>query len=148
MAEKPNKADKAEKGDRDGKSMGARVRRFREAAGLSQTELGDKLGVSYQQVQKYERGVSRLGVDTLLRLARALDQPVSVFLPLGTWVEDAIRPDPGAASRSGHVAEPRADYAVLTRDEKEMLKAFRELGDEKLRSAFLATLKAAASRKH
>ena len=69
--------------DKDGKGMGAKVRRLREAAKLSQTELGDKLGVSYQQVQKYERGVSRLSVDTLLRLARALDQPIAAFLPAG-----------------------------------------------------------------
>ena len=115
--------------------MGAKIRKFRELAGLSQTRLGETLGVSYQQVQKYERGVSRMSVDTLLRLAQALEQPFSAFLPAG-------------AGEAGHVFETRPDYQTLAKDEKELLKAYRELEDEKVRMAFLATLKAAASRKH
>lgn len=121
--------------EKDGKAMGARIRKFRELSGLSQTELGEKLGVSYQQVQKYERGVSRLSVETLLRLARALDQPVGAFLPSGANVGGA---------EGGQVSEPRPDYAAMSKEEKEMVKAYRELADEKVRSAFLATLKAAA----
>jgi transcriptional regulator with XRE-family HTH domain len=130
-------ADKADKAGKEGKAMGARLRRFREASGLSQTELGEKLGVSYQQVQKYERGVSRLSVDTLLRLARALDQPIAAFLPAGVWSSD-----------TGQVAESRPEYLPPAKDERELLKAWRDLGDEKVRAAFLATLKAATSRKH
>jgi transcriptional regulator with XRE-family HTH domain len=127
--------------DKDGKALGAKVRKFREQAGLSQTELGEKLGVSYQQVQKYERGVSRMSVDTLLRLARALDRPLGAFLPAGAVPS-------GEAGQAGAVFEPRPDYAPLTRDERDLLKAYRDLGDDKVRAAFLATLKAAASRKH
>lgn len=120
--------------DRDGRTLGVKVRRFREEAGLSQTGLGEMLGVSYQQVQKYERGASRMSVDTLLRLARALGHPIAAFLPAG--------------GETGQVAEARPDYLPLARDEKELLKAYRELGDDKVRAAFLTTLKAAASRKH
>lgn len=121
--------------EKESKALGAKVRKFRELAGLSQTELGEKLGVSYQQVQKYERGISRMNVDTLLRLAKALDQAFSAFLPAG----------PG---ESGSVSEPRPEYATLSKEERELLKAFRETADDKVRAAFLATLKAAASRKH
>lgn len=127
--------------DKDGKALGAKVRKYREQANLSQTDLGEKLGVSYQQVQKYERGVSRMSVDTLLRLARALEQPLGVFLPAGAaWSGDAMA--------GGHVSEARPDYAALSKEEKDMLKAYRDIGDDKVRAAFLATLKAAASRKH
>lgn len=127
--------------------MGAKVRKFREISGLSQTELGEKLGVSYQQVQKYERGVSRLSVDTLLRLAQALDQPVGAFLPPGAFdagVDGGGHEAQELGGKAGHVSEPRPDYSSLSKEEKDLLKAYRELADEKVRSAFLATLKAAA----
>lgn len=145
MADKAVKTDRAGK---EGKAMGARLRRFREASGLSQTELGEKLGVSYQQVQKYERGVSRLSVDALLRLARALDQPLSSFLPAGSWSDEPHKGDAGNPAKSGQVSESRPEYLPLAKDEKELLKAWRDLGDDKVRTAFLATLKAATSRKH
>ena len=122
--------------EKEGKSLGAKVRKARERAGLSQTELGEKLGVSYQQIQKYERGISRMSVETLLRLSKALDQPFSAFLP------------PGAAWDTGQLSEPKPDYAPISKEERDLLKAFREAGDDKIRAAFLATLKAAASRKH
>ncbi len=128
---------------KDGKALGLKLRKLREQAGLSQTGLGEKLGVSYQQIQKYERGVSRLSVEALLRLARALDQPVGALLPAGanlswTSLESA---DPRGAKES-HLAEPRSEYGGLTKEEKDVLKAFRELADDKLRAAFLAVLKA------
>ena len=111
MADKADRSDKSDKPDKGavqgGKAMGARVRRFREAAGLSQTEFGDKLGVSYQQIQKYERGASRLSLDTFLRLTRALEQPLAVFLPQGTWTDEPGRPDGGRTKSEGGAARAR-----------------------------------------
>ena len=52
--------------------VGAALRRARLARGLSQTQLAEAHGVSYQQVQKYERGTNRVSVSTLFRLAAAL----------------------------------------------------------------------------
>ena len=46
---------------------------------MSQAELGDKLGVSFQQVQKYEKGVNRIGASRLQRIATVLDVPVTFF---------------------------------------------------------------------
>ena len=157
-AERSDKVEKAEKADKadktavqGGKAMGAKIRRIREAAGLSQTELGDKLGVSYQQVQKYERGASRLSLDTFLRLARALEQPLAVFLPQA-WADESGRPEGVGRTKGegggGRVSESRPEYLPMSKDEKDLLKAYRELGDEKIRTAFLATLKAATARKH
>jgi len=61
------------------KVVGRRMRARRRQLGLSQQALGDALGISYQQVQKYEQGVSRIGAGRLQQLAEILNVPVSVF---------------------------------------------------------------------
>ena len=60
-------------------SVGARVRYRRNLLGLSQTELGERIGVTFQQVQKYEKGVNRVGAARLQQIATALDVPVTFF---------------------------------------------------------------------
>ncbi len=59
--------------------VGRRVREARVAKGMSQTDLGDQLGVSFQQVQKYEKGTNRVGASRLLQTAQALNVPVDYF---------------------------------------------------------------------
>ena len=59
--------------------VGRRVREARVAKGMSQTDLGDRLGVSFQQVQKYEKGTIRVGASRLLQTAQALTVPVEYF---------------------------------------------------------------------
>jgi len=59
--------------------MGKRIRLRRVEQKMSQAELGDHLGVSFQQVQKYEKGVNRVGAARLQQVATALDVPVTYF---------------------------------------------------------------------
>ena len=59
--------------------VGGRVRLRRTLLGLSQEKLGDAIGLTFQQVQKYERGANRIGASRLFDLARVLDVPVSFF---------------------------------------------------------------------
>ena len=59
--------------------MGKRIRLRRVEQRISQAELGQKLGVSFQQVQKYEKGVNRVGAARLQQIATALDVPVTFF---------------------------------------------------------------------
>jgi transcriptional regulator with XRE-family HTH domain len=59
--------------------VGRRVRSRRLECRLSQTELADKVGVTFQQVQKYEKGVNRIGAGRLQRIAEALDVPITFF---------------------------------------------------------------------
>lgn len=59
--------------------LGKRVRLLRIDKGLSQQALGEKIGVSFQQVQKYEKGDNRVGVARLQQIALALDVPVTAF---------------------------------------------------------------------
>ncbi len=58
---------------------GERVRQRRRLLGITQTDLGDAIGVTFQQVQKYERGVNRIGASRLFDLARVLDVPIDYF---------------------------------------------------------------------
>jgi transcriptional regulator with XRE-family HTH domain len=59
--------------------LGKRIRLRRVEQKISQSELGDKLGVSFQQVQKYEKGVNRVGASRLQQISTALDVPPSFF---------------------------------------------------------------------
>lgn len=59
--------------------VGSRVRLRRQILNMSQEKLGDELGVTFQQVQKYERGTNRIGAGRLWTLARVLDVPVAFF---------------------------------------------------------------------
>lgn len=66
----------AGKADQD---LGQRIRLRRVEMKVSQSELGERLGVSFQQVQKYEKGVNRVGAARLQQIAEALDVPVTFF---------------------------------------------------------------------
>src|SRR4051812_42442557 len=59
--------------------VGVRVRLRRTLLGMSQERLGDALGLTFQQVQKYERGANRIGASRLFQLSHILDVPVSYF---------------------------------------------------------------------
>ena len=83
ITNRKKKANSANKNQRSaGKpdvELGKRIRLRRVEIDISQTELGEKLGVSFQQVQKYEKGVNRVGAARLQQIATALDVPVTFF---------------------------------------------------------------------
>src|ERR1044071_7256247 len=77
--------------------VGQRIRIQRLQSGLSQTSLAEQLGVTFQQVQKYEKGVNRVGAGRLTKIAKVLGVPVSTFF--GAHDAGAIeRSDRGTAS--------------------------------------------------
>lgn len=59
--------------------VGKRIRHRRWALGVTQAELGEKIGVKFQQVQKYELGINRISASRLWEVSRALDVPISFF---------------------------------------------------------------------
>jgi transcriptional regulator with XRE-family HTH domain len=104
-------------------AIGARMRTRRRQLGLSQSELAETLGVSFQQVQKYERGSNRVSASTLLAAAQALSTTVS-------WLvgeESSGRDDDEDVFRA--LAKPGA---------LEILQAFNGITDPRARSALLA----------
>jgi transcriptional regulator with XRE-family HTH domain len=62
-------------------AVGENIRTARLAAGLSQAELGSACGVSFQQIQKYEKGTNRVGGSRLMQIAEALKMPAATLLP-------------------------------------------------------------------
>jgi len=73
--------------------VGSRVRLRRTLLGMSQEKLGDALGLTFQQVQKYERGANRIGSSRLYKLSQILDVPVSFFFDdMSNDVASAVRP--------------------------------------------------------
>ena len=62
--------------------VGQRIRVLRNNAGISQTQLAEELGVTFQQVQKYEKGVNRVGAGRLTKIAGVLNVPVIKLLGL------------------------------------------------------------------
>jgi transcriptional regulator with XRE-family HTH domain len=82
--------------------LGARLRTLRVSRGISQAVLAEKIGVSFQQVQKYERGANRVGANRLARIAAVLDVSVTEFF------ESARTKSPGLKSPIHLLAEPGA----------------------------------------
>lgn len=111
---------------KDTKNVGALIKDMRKAAGLSQMKLADRLGVSYQQVQKYEKGASQLTIARLFQIAEAFSVPV------GTFLETV-----GAHS----VAQVKPQYASLSEEEAKLVMLFRRLKRKKLREGFVDMLK-------
>src|ERR687886_2352058 len=78
--------------------VGARVRLRRTLLGMSQEKLGEALGLTFQQVQKYERGANRIGASRLFDLSRVLDVPIGFFFD---DMPDSLTGTQGGSRRAG-----------------------------------------------
>jgi len=126
--------------------VGARVRLRRTLLGLSQEKLGEALGLTFQQVQKYERGINRVGASRLFALARVLDVPITFFyeeLPAalsggaprrlpGFAETAAANYDAGPMSNRETMALINAYYGISDpRKRRKVLDLIRTMGKEK-----------------
>ncbi len=118
--------------------VGQRIRWRRKELKWTQEQLSERLSLTFQQVQKYEKGVNRISAGRLYEMAVVLDLPVAYFfegaeeylsLP-GQLNEDASEPAP----------LPQIDQEAM-----ELLSAFQQIDDDGLRKSLLATIKAAAA---
>ena len=107
--------------------VGSRVRARRLMLGLSQTELGDALKITFQQVQKYEKGTNRIGASRLQEIANVLKVPISFFF------EDWVGTEGG--SRTDHADTGLTDItkALATNAGIELMRAFVKIKDENVR---------------
>ena len=130
-ADKPNPIDV---------QVGSRVRLRRNMLGLSQEKLGEAIGLTFQQVQKYERGANRIGASRLHELSRVLDVPVSFFF------DDT---DPVRAPAMGGFAEPPAEAfesdPLRKRETVELVRAYFSIDDAAVRRRLLDLAKALAA---
>src|SRR6266849_9042510 len=109
------------------KHVGSRVRMRRMMLGISQTKLGDALGLTFQQVQKYEKGTNRISASRLQQSAHILQVPVTFFFEGAPSV-------PGAPQAKGAAPSPAyvTDFLATT-DGLALTKAFMQIKNAKLR---------------
>jgi transcriptional regulator with XRE-family HTH domain len=110
--------------------VGTRVRLRRMLLGMSQEKLGEHLGLTFQQVQKYEKGVNRIGASRLFDLSRVLGVPVQFFYDEAPQDVLDISHSPGFAERP---AESYVLEFLSTRDGLELNKAFVKITDPRVR---------------
>jgi transcriptional regulator with XRE-family HTH domain len=108
--------------------VGSRVRMRRLMLGMSQTSLADKLGLTFQQVQKYEKGKNRMGSSRLQQMANILQVPVTFFFE---GAPSQTRPD-GRRPSSPYVSDFLATTDGLT-----LTKAFMQIKNAKLRRSIV-----------
>jgi transcriptional regulator with XRE-family HTH domain len=104
--------------------VGARLRIRRKVLGLSQTQLADALGITFQQVQKYERGANRISASKLYEAAKLLQSPVSYFF-------DGLEETSNGEADDGF--SRRMTQFVATPEGLELAGLFPRLGDRRLR---------------
>ena len=118
--------------------VGSRVRLRRMMLGMSQERLGEQLGITFQQIQKYEKGTNRIGASRLQHIASVLQVPVAFFF------EDA----PGAVTpRNGFVESPSTGYIAEFLSSSEGLqlnRAFARISEAKIRRRVVELVRALA----
>ncbi len=111
------------------KHVGTRVRMRRMMLSMSQEKLGDALGLTFQQVQKYEKGTNRIGASRLQQISHILQVPVSFFF-------EGAPTSPGQAGLGGMSEAPSPAYVsdfLATSDGLALTKAFMRIKNTKLR---------------
>lgn len=118
--------------------VGNRIRLRRNMIGMSQEKLGEQLGITFQQIQKYEKGTNRVGASRLQAIARIMGVPVAFFF------EDA----PGSGGRPGFAVAPQQDFAfdMLSAPEGlQLQREFARIKDPKVRRRILDLIKTLAA---
>lgn len=152
---KPMVEDTAERSDREGRPspidvhVGSRIRLRRTLLGMSQEKLGDALGLTFQQVQKYERGVNRVGASRLFDISRVLDVPISFFfddMPEG--MQDT--PVSGPRGRTYGFSEAQEPFGaglddhMTKRETLELVRAYYRISEPLVRKRMFDLIKSLA----
>ena len=122
--------------------VGSRVRFRRMLLGMSQEKLGEKLGLTFQQIQKYEKGINRIGASRLFDLAQVLGVSVQFFY------EEAPVSEPQHVVPDGFAEKPAEGSIVeflRSRDGLELNKAFVRISDAKARRAIVDLVRSLAN---
>jgi transcriptional regulator with XRE-family HTH domain len=120
--------------------VGSRVRLRRNMLGLSQEKLGEAIGLTFQQVQKYERGANRIGASRLHELSRVLDVPVDFFYDETDPVRAPPVPGFSEAPQEGFESDP-----LRKRETLELVDAYYEITDAAVRRRLFDLAKALAT---
>jgi len=124
------------------KHVGARVRMRRMMLSMSQEKLGDALGLTFQQVQKYEKGTNRIGASRLQQISQILQVPVAFFFEGAPAAQTIGRHDSMAEAPSPAYV---SDF-LATSDGLALTKAFMRIEDSKLRRRIVDLVEQIVSR--
>lgn len=107
------------------KNIGELLRKIRKEKGLSQMELAERLDISYQQIQKYEKGISNLSASRLMEIAKVLGVSISAFFPSENMI----------------VSDEEKAYGTMTNEETILLDFFRKIKDKEVKKALIEFIK-------
>ncbi|HVI87775.1 MAG TPA: helix-turn-helix domain-containing protein [Dongiaceae bacterium] len=123
--------------------VGSRIRLRRTLLGMSQEKLGEAIGLTFQQVQKYERGANRVGSSRLFDLARVLDVPVAYF-----FEDMSVSTQEKSPSKLMGVATlPEPEYEpdpMAKRETLELVRAYYKITDQQVRKRIFELTKSIA----
>ena len=118
------------------KAIGGRLKNFRQRANLSQTALGKHLGVSFQQVQKYENGTNRISAASLMKIARFLNISIGDLLS---------SQDQGSRKSAAGVRNDAARFAKSA-EGRSLINGFLAINDPALRRQIMGLVKTLGQR--
>ena len=121
--------------------VGERVRLRRKLLGMTQTDLGDAIGLTFQQVQKYERGVNRISASRLCELSRVLDVPINYFFEDMPPEVAAISPAPKGRGKAKKLPSYALD-PMANRETLGLVRAYYEIEDADVRQQVRQLIKA------
>ena len=123
--------------------VGSRIRTRRGLLGMSQKDLGAKVALTFQQIQKYERGANRIGSGRLFEFSKILGVPISYFF-------DEMSPDLHSYAEKGAkkgeslpASAPNAEI-METRETLELVRTFHAISDPTVRQRFIELMREAA----
>jgi transcriptional regulator with XRE-family HTH domain len=113
--------------------VGSRVRLRRVMLGMTQEKLGEALGLTFQQVQKYEKGTNRIGASRLQQISRTLDVPPAFFFEGAPSFEAIANPEPGRLGVAEDSNTPYIADFLATAEGLQLNMAFARIHDPKIR---------------
>lgn len=123
--------------------VGSRLKKRRSLMGLSQEKLADGVGLTFQQVQKYERGANRISASRLYQFSEILDVPVSFFYE--GFSSDNTAPAMGLSDNEQDGFEVEGDEDIFERKETiKLLREYYSIPDPKLRADLFKMIKSMA----
>lgn len=151
--------ENAERSDRESRPsvidihVGSRIRLRRTMLGMSQERLGNALGLTFQQVQKYERGTNRVGASRLFDISRILDVPIAYFFD---DMPERIAESPLSGPRGrtyGFAEQPEPfnadlDEQLSSRETLDLVQAYYRIADPSVRVRVLELMKSLAPPKY
>jgi transcriptional regulator with XRE-family HTH domain len=117
--------------------VGSRVRLRRMLLGMSQERLGESMGLTFQQVQKYEKGVNRIGASRLFQISKILDVPIQFFFEEAPHSDGRSTPGMAEAPSEAFILE-----FLNSREGLELNRAFVKVADPKVRKSVVDLVRA------